>query len=117
MKELAMRDLTGICLGDKWCAEDEDGNGSTATYETGQNGIANTQQSDGFSFMGLLADMAQGFTTAMSDCANGAQVGAVGGAVVGSAVPAVGTTAGAGAGAALGCTINTGAGIIRDWGR
>lgn len=62
---------------------------------------------------GLLNDIVNGLQIAISDCANGAEVGAVAGAAIGAVPAGIGIGPGAMAGGAVGCIVNTGIGIVR----
>ena len=55
----------------------------------------------------------EGIQTAIADCANGAEVGALFGGAMGLALAGVGVAPGAMAGAAAGCVSNTGVGLLR----
>ncbi len=64
-----------------------------------------------------LTAAASGVSTAIADCANGGQVGAILGAGAGFGVAGVGSALGAAIGGTGGCIYGAGVGLIRDLGK
>jgi hypothetical protein len=64
-----------------------------------------------------MSAAATGVSTAIADCANGGQVGAILGGGAGAGFAGVGAVLGAAIGGASGCVIGAGVGLIRDLGK
>jgi hypothetical protein len=84
-----------VVVGERWTAGDEF-----------------VSQLENIDWRGMLNEVATGFQLAISDCANGAEVGALFGAGAGAVFAGIGVGPGALAGGAAGCLTNTAIGIV-----
>lgn len=122
MRELTQMEMSAVGGGVGECTIDDTSGDVTAVSSWSQDwwnwdpaesslAMESGGTATGESTLTVTGSLAQGMQTAIADCANGAQVGMLGGAAVGLSTGGVSTPVTTVAGGAAGCLVGTAVGI------